>query len=116
MNLLYKPIALLGTTLVLSGLISQLSISSSLPNVQFRAQVAMAQTAEDFYNQGKEKFLQRNYREAIEDFNQALQINSADVKTYVVRGFTRYLLRGNHSRTADVIGVLATGVPVMCFV
>lgn len=51
-----------------------------------------AQNAEDFLNQGLHKAKEGDYRGAIADFNQALQINPNDAQAYHNRGIARFKL------------------------
>ncbi len=56
---------------------------------------------ENFHNQGKEKANQKNYKGAIEEFNQALRINPNYENSYVSRGFCRFSLGDTQGAIQD---------------
>jgi tetratricopeptide (TPR) repeat protein len=57
--------------------------------------------AKDLHNQGIEKAEQKDYKGAIEEFNQALRINPDAANTYTSRGFVRYQLGDTQGAIAD---------------
>ncbi|MEH2276193.1 MAG: tetratricopeptide repeat protein [Nostoc sp.] len=52
-------------------------------------------TAEDFFNRGNDKREKKDYQGAIEDYNQAIKINSNYVDAYNYRGVSHYQLGDN---------------------
>jgi 1-deoxy-D-xylulose-5-phosphate reductoisomerase len=56
---------------------------------------------EKFHNQGKEKANQKDYKGAIEEFNQALRINPNYENSYVSRGFCRFRLGDTQGAIQD---------------
>jgi tetratricopeptide (TPR) repeat protein len=57
--------------------------------------------AKDLHNLGIEKAEQKDYKGAIEEFNQALRINPDAANTYTTRGFVRYKLGDTQGAIAD---------------
>ena len=57
--------------------------------------------AKDLHNLGIEKAEQKDYKGAIEEFNQALRINPDAANTYTSRGFVRYKLGDTQGAIAD---------------
>lgn len=55
----------------------------------------------EFYNRGVEKAEQKNYKRAIEEFNQALGIDSNHENSYVSRGFCRFSLGDTQGAIQD---------------
>lgn len=72
MNRIYTSIAMLGITAALGGVLVACSGQTS---------------TKDFNNQGVDKLDRKDYAGAIEDFNQALQLNPHNTKAYFNRGF-----------------------------
>jgi tetratricopeptide (TPR) repeat protein len=56
---------------------------------------------EDFLNQGIEKLQNEKYKEAIEDFTQAIEINSQYADAYLLRGCTRLEIDDYQGAIAD---------------
>jgi len=51
-----------------------------------------AQTADTYFDSGKEKYDNKDYKGAIEDFNKAIELNPNDADAYYNRGDAKILL------------------------
>ena len=76
---------------------SQVDLGVKVPS----APVATGPKAGDFYIQGMEKLNKGDYQRAIQDFNQAIQINPNYDDAYLSRGVTRRNLGDNQGASAD---------------
>lgn len=68
------------------------SISTSSPSVSTPKQLSVG----DFYKNGTEKYKKSNYLDALEDYTQAIQIesnNSKKARNFYMRGNTYYMLQ-----------------------
>ncbi len=74
-----------------SNQMAGLDVTSQNPAVEGTLQAPPVQTkAENYFRQGLDKFNRGDYRSAIEDFNQALQINPEFAEAYKYRAKSRY--------------------------
>ncbi|MEG4225289.1 tetratricopeptide repeat-containing serine protease family protein [Microcoleus sp. N9_B2] len=76
---------------------SQVDLGVKVPS----APVATGLRADDFYIQGREKLNKGDYQSAIQDFNQAIQLNPNYDDAYLSRGVTRRNLGDNQGASAD---------------
>lgn len=56
------------------------------------AQAAMSETAEEYYNQGNSKYTSGDYKEAIEDYDRAIELAPDYVEAYFGRGVTKIIM------------------------
>ena len=76
---------------------SQVDLGVKVPS----APVATGPKADDFLIQGREKLNKGDYQSAIQDFNQAIQLNPNYDDAYLSRGVTRRNLGDNQGASAD---------------
>lgn len=69
----------------------------------------MEKTAEDWFKSGKEKHVDQLYKEAIEDFNQALQISPNYIDAYLMRGTSKMILGDYGAAIVDYNKVIDLG-------
>ncbi|MEH1820406.1 MAG: tetratricopeptide repeat protein [Nostoc sp.] len=60
-----------------------------------------SKSAETYYNEGLEKYNNKDFRGAIEDYTQAIQINPNYAAAYINRGLARYDLGDNQAAIQD---------------
>ncbi|MEO0685478.1 MAG: tetratricopeptide repeat-containing serine protease family protein, partial [Cyanobacteria bacterium J06649_11] len=65
-------------------------------------QIAQAPTAEDFFLKGVDKHNRKDYQGAINNYNQALQINPKYVDAYKNRGFTHIVVKNYQNALKDL--------------
>jgi tetratricopeptide (TPR) repeat protein len=102
MRLIHNTISLLGLTSILISPVAasaiQLSQTRSTTTDSYIAQTS----ANDFVQQGIQKLETGDFRGAIDDFNQALEINPNLAPVYSYRGFARFLLGNPEDALADL--------------
>lgn len=94
MNFIHRTVTILGIATVLSGM--PLAVFAQSPQT-----LSGRMNAEEFFHQGVDKVERGNYQEAIQNFNQALQINPNLIEGYCNRGLVRIVLRDYQGAIAD---------------
>ena len=59
----------------------------------FITTLAYAQTAEDYFNSGGDKYYKQNYKGAIQDYTKAIELNPKDADAYIGRGIDKHELK-----------------------
>ena len=67
----------------------------------FITTLAYAQTAEDHFNSGGDKYDKQNYKGAIQDFTKAIELNPNYTKAYNNRGFAKAELQDYRGAIQD---------------
>ena len=76
------------------------SVEEVLEDLNLPSQSISTKNTADYYNEGIEKYNNQDYQEAIEDFTQAIKINSNYAEAYLKRGNARYYL-GDYQGTIE---------------
>ncbi len=97
MNSTHRTIAILGIATAI-GVAAQLPAASAQPP---QAQIAQQMSAEDLFSKGMDKIEKADFKGAIEDFTQVLQLQPNMPDAYYFRGLARDLLEDNQGALQD---------------